>query len=104
MEGMRELLRNTLAKSLKASPVEDRLAAAWPLVCGRAMAAHGSVVGYEDGTVLIDVSDDVWLRQMICIRSQLATRMAQVADAKVSGIHFQVRHKSAVEKSSGERL
>ena len=98
MEGMRELLRNSLSKSLKAVAVEDRLAAAWPLVCGKAMARHGSVVGYENEVVRIAVSDEVWLRQMMSIRSHLAARMAQIADAKVSGIHFEVRRLSGAGK------
>ena len=49
------LLRGTLGRSLKAMREEDRLAAAWPVACGEAMAEHGEVVGYEDGVVRIVV-------------------------------------------------
>ena len=51
MEGMRDLLKNTLGQSLNALGDEDRLAAAWPVACGKAMAERGRVVGYEDGVV-----------------------------------------------------
>ena len=91
MEGIRDLLRSTLRKSLSAAPVEDRLAAAWPLVCGKAMAIHGTVQGYEDEMVQIEVSDDLWLRQLKSIEARLAAGLAQVANVKVRGIHFKVR-------------
>ena len=42
MEDLKALLRSTLAESLKALSEEDRLAAAWPVACGRALAAHGN--------------------------------------------------------------
>ena len=64
MEGMRGLLRGTLGRSLQALRAEDRLAAAWPVACGSAMAAHGEVMGYEDGVVRVVVSDKEWMQQM----------------------------------------
>ena len=45
MEGMRELLRGSLGRSLQAMRPEDKLAAAWPVACGKAMAERGEVVG-----------------------------------------------------------
>lgn len=91
MEGIRDLLRSTLRKSMSAASAEDRLAAAWPLVCGKAMATHGSVQGYEGEMVQIEVSDDLWLRQMKSVETRLVAGLAQVADVKVRGIHFKVR-------------
>ena len=62
MEGMRDLLRGSLGRSLKAMRPEDKLAAAWPVACGKAMAERGEVVGYVDGEVWIEVEDGTWLR------------------------------------------
>jgi len=74
MEGMRQLLRGTLRRSLSAMRAEDRLAAAWPVACGRAMAERGAVVGFEDGVVLVAVTDMAWLRQMRSMSEQLEER------------------------------
>ena len=52
------------AASLRGMGDEDRLAAAWTVACGRAMAEHGRVVGYDAGVVRIEVADAVWLQQM----------------------------------------
>ena len=91
MEGMRDLLKGSLGRSLKAMPPEDRLAAAWPVACGRAMADRGTVVGYIDGEVWVEVQDGAWLRQMLSMQGQLAGQMARIAGVKVSKIHFKVK-------------
>lgn len=91
MEGMRDLLKGSLGRSLKAMPPEDRLAAAWPVACGRAMADRGTVVGYVDGEVWVEVQDGAWLRQMLSMQGQLAGQMARIAGVKVSKIHFKVK-------------
>ena len=91
MEGMRDLLKGSLGRSLKAMPPEDRLAAAWPVACGRAMADRGTVIGYIDGEVWVEVQDGAWLRQMLSMQGQLAGQMARIAGVKVSKIHFKVK-------------
>ena len=40
MQRMRELLRGSLARSLRELSEQDRLAAAWPVACGPSLAAH----------------------------------------------------------------
>jgi hypothetical protein len=93
MENMRDLLRNSMARSLHALPPEDRLAAAWPVACGKAMAERGAVVGYADGEVWLEVQDGAWLKQMMSMQGQLAGQMSQIAGVKVSRIHFKVKRK-----------
>jgi hypothetical protein len=89
MQGMRELLRGNLRRSLEAMQEVDRLAAAWPVVCGTAMAAHGQVVSYVDGAVTILVSDADWLQQMMSMQGQIASEMSRIAGARVSAVHFE---------------
>ena len=91
MEGMRDLLRGTLGRSLGALPDEDKLAAAWPVACGKAMAERGTVVGYADGVVRVEVADEAWMRQMMSMRRQLAGTMAQISRVKVTEIHFEMK-------------
>ena len=91
MEDMRTLLRGTLGRSLKAMRPEDKLAAAWPVACGKAMAERGTVVGYVDGEVWIEVEEGAWLQQMMSMQGQLAGQMGRIAGVKVSRIHFKVK-------------
>jgi hypothetical protein len=89
LEGMRDLLKGSLARSLGALSDQDRLAAAWPVACGKTMAGRGTVVGYADGIVLVQVEEGVWLRQLTSIRGQLAGEMSRIAGVAVSEIHFE---------------
>jgi hypothetical protein len=91
LEGMRDLVRGSMGRSLRALTEEDKLAAAWPVACGKAMAERGAVVGYVDGVVLLQVADDVWMRQIMSTRTQLAREMARIAGVKVSEIHFEMK-------------
>lgn len=89
MQGMRELLRSSLGKSLRGLAPLDKLAAAWPVACGRSMAEHGVVTEYADGVVLIVVSDDPWLQQMLHMRGQLTADLRRIAAVELREIHFQ---------------
>ncbi|HZL26456.1 MAG TPA: DciA family protein [Acidobacteriaceae bacterium] len=89
MQNMRDMLRGTLGRSLRPLPPLDRLAAAWPVACGSALAGHGEVAGYEDGVVRIVVSSDEWMQPLAQMRHILTSDLARIAGVPVTAIHFQ---------------
>jgi hypothetical protein len=91
MEGIRDLLKKSLGQSLNSLRDEDRLAAAWPVACGKTMADRGTVVNYSDGILRVQVERMAWLQQFVSMRGQLAGEMARIAGARVSEIHFEMR-------------
>jgi Dna[CI] antecedent, DciA len=91
MDSMRDLLRKNLARSLETLPVADRLAAAWPVACGKAMADRGEIVGFENGVVEVQVQDAVWLDQMRSMGAVLERELGKIAGVKIAGIHFEVK-------------
>lgn len=91
LEGMRSLLRGSLARSLRTLTDADRLDAAWPVACGTAMAEHGEIVGFEAGVLAVLVEDAAWLGQMVTMRGQLAAEMSRIAGVAVREIHFERR-------------
>lgn len=91
MEAMRDVLRGTLGRSLRGISEEDRLAAAWTVACGCAMADRGRVVGFEAGVVRIEVADPTWLRQMISLHAVLEREMARISGLPVKGIDFRLQ-------------
>jgi len=100
MDAMRDILRTSLARSLAAARPEDRLAAAWTVACGRAMAGHGSVIGYESGLVRIQVSDPAWLQHMIDLRSTLALDLARISGLPVTDLRLELeKHPRSAPKS-----
>ena len=88
---MRTVLRRSLGRSLHALGDVDRLTAAWPVACGKAMAAHGEVAGFFEGTVTVAVSDPAWLSQMMSMRSALQSEIGRIAGVKVTAIHFEMK-------------
>jgi hypothetical protein len=104
MEAMRDVLRGSLGRSLRGIGELDRLAAAWTVACGCAMADHGQVVAYEGGVVRIEVADPVWLRQMISLRSVLQREMARIAGLAVHAIEFESGKKLSVGRGKSRFL
>jgi predicted nucleic acid-binding Zn ribbon protein len=91
MEGIRDLLKKSLGQSLSSLRDEDKLAAAWPVACGKTMAERGTVVGYDDGVLRVHVENRAWLQQLMSMRGQLAGEMARIAGVRVSEIHFEMK-------------
>ncbi len=91
MESMRDVLKRNLARSLETLPVADRLAAAWPVACGKALAARGEIAGFVDGVVRVEVQDAMWMEQMLSMGGVLERELAKIAGVQVRGIHFEVR-------------
>jgi hypothetical protein len=91
MQGMRELLRGNLGRSLRPLPALDRLAAAWPVACGSALASRGKVVGYDKGIVRVVVSSAAWMQPLAQMRLVLTSDLARIAGVPVSAIHFEMQ-------------
>ncbi len=95
LQGMRELIGASISQSLKSLQDEDRLAAAWPVACGKAMAERAVVLGYEEGILRMEATDDLWLRQLTAMRGQLAGEISRIAGVKVREIHFELKRNNA---------
>jgi hypothetical protein len=97
MERMRDVLRGSLGRSLRELPDEDRLAAAWPVACGSALAGHSEVLYLDaEGVLHVRVADAEWMQQFLHMRSALANDLGRIARVRLNGIHFE-------EQGSGHR-
>ncbi len=90
MQRMRDLLRGSLGRSLRELPDEDRLAAAWPVACGSALAGHGEVRHLDlEGVLHVRVVGAEWMQQFLQVRSALANDLGRIAGVRLNGIHFE---------------
>jgi hypothetical protein len=90
MQGMRDVLRGALGRSLRELPDEDRLAAAWPVACGSALAGHGEVRELDrEGVLHVRVVGAEWMSQFLHVRSALSNDLGRIAGVKLAGIHFE---------------
>jgi hypothetical protein len=88
---MRDLLKKSLGQSLNALSDDDKLAAAWPLACGKTMAERVLVIGYDRGVLRVEVENRAWLQELRTMREQLAGEMVRITGVRVSEIHFEMK-------------
>lgn len=101
MQHMGDVIRGSLARSLRLLGQEDRLAAALPVVCGSAMASHCEVGSLDErGTLHLLVDSEEWLRSMLPMREMLQHDLQRVAGVLLTGLHF-VQAGSAPDRPSG---
>jgi predicted nucleic acid-binding Zn ribbon protein len=91
VNSVREWMRGSLARGLRTLPDEDRLAAAWPVACGPALAARGRVVGFEEGVLTVAVTDARWREELQAMRFQLAGEVSRISGVRVEAIHFELK-------------
>jgi predicted nucleic acid-binding Zn ribbon protein len=65
MEPVRTGLRNIMKELLRAQPAEEAAVLAWPVVCGREVAARTRAVSCMDGSLIIEVPDAAWRTQLV---------------------------------------
>ena len=90
MEALRLLMRRSLARSLHELCPEDRLHAAWPLVCGSTLASRAEV-GHLDpeGVLHVRVIDPEWRERFFEMRARITADLGSVAGVQLAGIHFE---------------
>ncbi len=90
MQPMRDVLRDSLQRSLRELSPEDRLAAAWRVACGSALADHAEVLHLDAENFLhVRVTGSIWMQQFLHMRSALANDLGRIAGVRLSGIHFE---------------
>ncbi len=88
MQAMRDLLRTSLAKSLAALGPLDRLAAAWPVAAGHAIAERTSVTALEETVATVTVPDAGWQRQLREDHDKLLAELSRVSRIPLTDILF----------------
>lgn len=72
-------------------PVKELVAAAWPIVTGKRIAAHTSPAALVGRKLIVDVEDAVWQKQLFLLKQQILARFAEVAgDETVSDLEFRI--------------
>ena len=90
MQGIRDVLRGSLGRSLRTLPDEDRLAAAWPVACGSALAQRAEVLGLDgQGVLHVRVLEPAWRSQFFEMRAMLTAELSRIAGVRLETIHFE---------------
>ena len=74
---------------LANQPQQDAVVLAWPLVCGRDVAARTRVVGLADGSLTVEVPDAAWRTQLASFKSQYVKSYAELLGPVVREVRFE---------------
>lgn len=89
MEAARTGLRQIMSDLLRSRPPEEAVLLAWPLICGKEVAARSQALAFQDGSLVVDVFDPVWRRQMQSFVLQYLNQYEMLLGPIVKNIRFQ---------------
>lgn len=90
MERVARLIKNTKVSSNLVMP-EDLFRAAWPVAVGRIIASHTLRIRLVRSTLVVEVEDSTWQRQLNTLSSQILRRLEKVtASCTVNDLEFRV--------------
>lgn len=91
MESARTGLRQIMQDLLRTRPVEEAVILAWPLICGKEVAARTTAAGFSDGTLFVEVSDVSWRNQLQSFAPRYLSGYAGLLGQVVKSVQFKVK-------------
>lgn len=91
-------LDKLLAQSLRLAPPAEAPLLAWPVVCGSAVAQRTRALGFQDGTLSVEVADAGWKSELKSLAPQYLAAINRYTTEAVYRIEFIV----AAPKFTGE--
>ncbi|HEX7288446.1 MAG TPA: DUF721 domain-containing protein [Candidatus Angelobacter sp.] len=92
MEPVRTGLRNIMSELLRARPAEEAVLMAWPLVCGRDVAARTQAMNFADGVLTINVPDATWRTQLAAFAPSYVSGFKDLLGPLVKEVKFKITY------------
>lgn len=93
MERAARLIKNNKL-SKKVFSEEDLARAVWPAAVGKAIAAHTCRLTLVRATLVVEVEDAIWQKQLFGLRGQIVERLRRVtASDVVQEVEFRIASK-----------
>lgn len=102
MEPVRTGLRNIMSELLRARPADEAVAMAWPLVCGKEVAARTQAAGFSEGTLTIDVPDATWRAQLAAFAPRYLSVFNELLGPVVKEVKFRVKQSALNSQHSAK--
>ena len=90
MEPARTGLRNIMSDLLRARPAEEAAMLAWPLVCGREVAARTRAADFANGCLTVEVSDPAWAAQLKSFGHRYVSGFESLLGPVVKEVKFKI--------------
>jgi predicted nucleic acid-binding Zn ribbon protein len=88
MEHARTGLRNIMRELLRTRPAEEAAVLAWPVICGREVAARTRAVSLLDGSLTVEVADAAWRTQLIAFAPRYVGSFTELLGPVVREVKF----------------
>jgi hypothetical protein len=102
MEPVRTGLRNIMTELLRARPAEEAVILAWPLVCGKEVAARTQAVAFADGVLTVEVPDQPWRGQLAGFSSRYISGYEGLLGPLVKEVKFQITQSALSNQRSAK--
>jgi hypothetical protein len=96
MEPVRTGLRQIMQDLLRTRPADEAVILAWPLVCGKEVAARTTAAAFSDGTLTVEVSDVSWRNQLQSFAPRYLSGYEGMLGPVVKNVQFKVIQHSAL--------
>lgn len=102
MEQVRTGLRQIMSDLLRACPPEEAVSLAWPMICGKEVAARTRVAGFADGRLTVEVPDKDWQNQLQAFTSRYMAGYADFFGELVKSVRFVLRPSAVSNQHSAQ--
>ncbi|HEX9255212.1 MAG TPA: DUF721 domain-containing protein [Candidatus Angelobacter sp.] len=102
MESVRTGLRQIMQHLLRARPPEEAVLLAWPLVCGKEVAARTTAAGFSNGTLTVEVSDVSWRNQLQSFAPRYLSGYEGLLGQVVKSVQFKVNNSAIGNQQSAK--
>jgi hypothetical protein len=102
MEPARAGLRKIMSDLLRTRPAEEAVLLAWPLVCGKEVAARTTAAAFSDGTLTVEVSDVSWRNQLQSFAPRYLSGYEGLLGQVVKSMQFKVKHSASSAQHSAK--
>src|SRR6185437_11773581 len=103
MESVRTGLRQIMQDLLRTRPAEEAVLLAWPLVCGKEVAARTTAAAFSDGTLTVEVSDVSWRNQLQSFAPRYLSGYEGLLGQVVKSVQFKVKQSAVNTQHSASK-
>jgi predicted nucleic acid-binding Zn ribbon protein len=103
VEPVRTGLRQIMSDLLRTRPAEEAVILAWPLVCGKEVAARTSAASFSDGTLTVEVADVGWRNQLQSFAPRYLSGYEGLLGPVVKSVQFKVKHSAIGNQQSAAK-
>src|ERR1051326_2161644 len=91
-----------MAEFLRKQPPHEAVLLAWPLVCGKDVAARSRAVVFNDGILAVEVPDATWRSQLQSFAPRYLSEYESLLGPAVRSVEFKLKQSAPSDQRSAK--